>query len=68
VNYNRPSIRVANEAEQAVPTGKLRDFVGYMIEHNVDYATAFARACDPFFDLPHLETLFDQEWKRAGGE
>ena len=43
---------------------QLRVFVQNMINMKVDYATAFARACGPFFSLENLEEQFDAAWDR----
>lgn len=67
MNYNRPSVRVADD-EQDYPAATLKDFVRYHITRGTDYATAYAKACDPYFDLDHLDDRFDREWKRQGGK
>lgn len=42
----------------------LRIFVRTKKIEKVDYATAFALACDPFFDMENLEERFDFYWDR----
>lgn len=63
MEYNRPSMRIVDD-EQDFPAAKLKGFVRYHVGRGTDYATAFAKACGPYYDLRSLEKRFDYEWDK----
>lgn len=52
---------------QDFPAASLQDFVRYHAGKGTDYATAFARACEPHGDEPSFEAKFDKYWDRYNG-
>lgn len=68
-HYNRASATQVTRtgSSQDFPAATLKDFIRWHIEKGFDYATTFAKACNPYIDLPNMETIFDQEWDKQGG-